>query len=37
VPCKGKAGETDAKYDHRCVRRVSLLLGEGFAPKAERP
>jgi len=32
VPCKGKPGETDAKYDHRCVRRVSLLLGEGFAP-----
>lgn len=32
VPCKGKAGETDAKYDHRCVRRVSLVLGEGFAP-----
>lgn len=36
VPCRGKSGETDAKYDHRCVRRVSLLLGEGFAPKAER-
>ncbi len=37
VPCKGKPGETDAKYDHRCVRRVSLLLGSGFAPKPERP
>ncbi len=32
VPCKGEPGETDAKYDHRCIRRVSLLLGEGFAP-----
>lgn len=35
-PCKGKPGESDAKYDHRCVRRVTLMLGEGFAPKAAR-
>ena len=32
IPCKGKPGESDAKYDHRCVRRVTLMLGEGFAP-----
>lgn len=32
VPCKGKPGESDARYDHRCVRRVTLMLGEGFAP-----
>ena len=36
VPCKGKPGESDAKYDHRCVRRVTLMLGEGFAPVERR-
>ncbi len=36
VPCKGKPGESDAKYDHRCVRRVTLMLAEGFAPVERR-
>ncbi len=34
VPCKGKAGESEQKYEHRCVRRVGLFLGEGFRPVA---
>ncbi len=28
--CKAKAGETPEKFDHRCRRRATLVLGEGF-------
>jgi 4-amino-4-deoxy-L-arabinose transferase-like glycosyltransferase len=34
--CKVKDGEADAKFDHRCRRRATLILGERFAP-VKRP
>ena len=34
--CRAKDGEKPEKFDHRCRRRATLILGEGFAP-APRP
>jgi len=32
--CRTKAGEAPEKFDHRCRRRATLILGEGFtAPR----
>lgn len=30
--CRAKDGEKPEKFDHRCRRRATLILGEGFAP-----
>jgi len=32
--CGAKRAETGEKFDHRCRRRATLILGEGFAPVA---
>ncbi|MDQ0466505.1 4-amino-4-deoxy-L-arabinose transferase-like glycosyltransferase [Caulobacter ginsengisoli] len=34
LPCAQKPKETPAHYDNRCVRRMSVILGEGFRPVA---
>ncbi len=34
LPCAQKAKESQAHFDNRCVRRMSIVLGEGFNPVA---
>lgn len=32
--CRAKANETPERFDHRCRRRATVIVGEGFAPVA---
>ncbi|MFZ5668304.1 MAG: ArnT family glycosyltransferase [Pseudomonadota bacterium] len=35
LPCPPRAGESEERYNRRCLRRVTLLVAEGYRPAAE--
>lgn len=36
VKCAARYARDEKKYEHRCLRRETLILGEGFAPVQDR-